>query len=47
MRVGAYRTVHIKSAENQHIRALLTARSTLVSKIRDLGNSIHGLLLAY
>jgi len=47
MRVGAYRAVHIKSVENLHIRALLTARSTLVSKIRDLGNSIHGVLLGY
>ncbi|MDR3510251.1 MAG: IS110 family transposase [Caulobacteraceae bacterium] len=47
MRLGAYRTVHIKTASSQQIRALLTARETLAAKARDVTNSIQGLLLIF
>lgn len=47
MRLGAYQAVHIKSAESLATRALLTVRAILTDKMKDLGNSVHALLLSF
>lgn len=47
MRLGAYRKVHVKSRASQEARAMITVRTLLVEKTRDLSNAIHGLLLSF
>lgn len=47
MRLGAYKTVHIKSRASQEIRALLTARQVLSDRVVGLQNSIRGLLASF
>jgi transposase len=44
IRVGWYREVRVKSDDSQAIRALLVARSRLVSIRRDLENQVRSLL---
>ncbi|MGY3507727.1 transposase [Bradyrhizobium sp. USDA 3051] len=44
VRVGWYREVKVKSEESQKIRAILVARSRLVSMRRDIENQIRGLI---
>jgi transposase len=44
MRVGWFRPVHCKSMEAQETRAMLTARKLVQSKLRDVENSLRGLL---
>jgi len=44
MRIGVYRTVHIKTAESRKLRRLLTARRMLLIKAIDIENGIGGLL---
>jgi transposase len=44
VRVGWYREVKIKSEESQKIRAILVARSRLVSMRRDIENQIRSLI---
>ena len=44
IRMGWYREVRVKSGDSQAIRALLVARSRLVSIRRDLENQVRGLL---
>ncbi|MCK1498290.1 transposase, partial [Bradyrhizobium sp. 188] len=44
VRVGWYREVKVKSEESQKIRAILVARSRLVSMRRDIENQIRSLI---
>jgi Transposase and inactivated derivatives len=44
MRVGLYLPVHVKTLASQKIRALLSGRRFLQSKLLDVENSIRGLL---
>jgi transposase len=41
VRVGWYREVKVKSEESQNIRAILVARSRLVSMRRDIENRVR------
>jgi transposase len=47
MRAGLYREVHIKSAEGQRLKALLTARRMIQIKVLDLENGIGGVLRSF
>jgi transposase len=47
VRVGWYREVKVKSEESQKIRAILVARSRLVSMRRDIENQVRGLIKEY
>uniref|UniRef100_UPI003851652F IS110 family transposase n=1 Tax=Bradyrhizobium diazoefficiens TaxID=1355477 RepID=UPI003851652F len=44
VRVGWYREVKIKSEESQKVRAILVARSRLVSMRRDIENQVRSLI---
>jgi transposase len=44
VRVGWYREVKVKSEESQNIRAILVARSRLVSMRRDIENQVRSLI---
>lgn len=43
LRAGWFRPVHVKTADAREQRALLSARSTLVARLRDIENSLRGL----
>jgi transposase len=47
MRLGWFRPVHCKSIEAQETRAVLTARKLLQSKLRDVENSLRGVLRGF
>lgn len=47
VRVGWYREVKIKSEESQKVRAILVARSRLVSMRRDIENQVRSLIKEY
>jgi len=47
MRAGIYKAVHIKSAQSQHAKLLITTRKMLLSKSRDTENLIRQALLQY
>ena len=47
MRVGVFKTVHIKSNASQRAKALLTTRAVLIEKRRDIDNAIRGALLIF
>jgi transposase len=47
MRLGWFRPVHCKSIEAQETRAVLTARKLLQSKLRDIENSLRGVLRGF
>ena len=47
LRVGWYKSVHMKARESHDIRALLSARKTLLRKCIDLENEIRGLFKAF
>ena len=47
MRLGWFRPVHCKSISAQETRALLTARKLLQSKLRDVENSLRGILRGF
>ena len=47
MRVGAFRQVHVKSDWSREVRAMLVARTALVTKAGDLANLIGGTLLTF
>jgi transposase len=47
MRLGWFRPVHCKSVSAQEIRALLTARRLVQSKLLDLENSLRGILRGF
>jgi transposase len=44
---GWYRPVHAKTLLSQELRALLAARRLLVEKLRDLENSLRGILRGF
>jgi transposase len=47
MRLGWFRPVHCKSASAQEIRAMLTARKLIQSKLQDVENSLRGILRGF
>ena len=47
MRLGWFRPVHCKSLEAQEVRAMLTARKLVQSKLRDVENSLRGILRGF
>ena len=47
MRLGWFRPVHCKSAEAQEIRALLTARKLVQSRLYDVEMSLRGILRGF
>jgi transposase len=47
IRLGWFRPVHCKSIEAQEIRALLTARKLVQSKLQDVENSLRGILRGF
>jgi transposase len=47
MRLGWYRPVHCKSIAAQELRALLTGRKVLQSKLHDIENSVRGILRGF
>jgi transposase len=47
MRVGWFRPVHCKSMSAQEIRATLTARKLIQKKLRDIENSLRGILRGF
>jgi transposase len=47
MRLGWFRPVHCKSTSAQEIRAMLTARKLLQSKLQDVENSLRGILRGF
>jgi transposase len=47
MRLGWFRPVHCKSMEAQETRSLLTARKLVQSKLRDVENSLRGILRGF
>ena len=47
MRLGWFRPVHCKSIAAQEVRAVLTARKLVQSKLRDVENSLRGILRGF
>jgi transposase len=47
MRLGWFRPVHCKSMSAQEIRAMLTARKLIQSKLQDVENSLRGILRGF
>jgi transposase len=47
MRLGWFRPVHCKSIAAQEVRAMLTARKLLQSKLRDVENHLRGILRGF
>lgn len=47
MRLGWFRPVHCKSVAAQEVRAVLTARKLLQSKLLDIQNSLRGILRGF
>jgi transposase len=47
MRLGWFRPVHCKSMSAQETRALLTARKLVQSKLKDVQNSLRGILRGF
>ena len=47
MRLGWFRPVHCKSLGAQELRAMLTARKLMQSKLRDIENSLRGILRGF
>lgn len=47
LRLGWFRPVHVKTTDAREQRVLLAARSTLVRRLRDIENSVRGLLRSF
>ena len=47
MRLGWFRPVHCKSIAAQELRAMLTARKLVQSKLRDVENNLRGILRGF
>jgi transposase len=47
MRLGWFRPVHCKSVAAQEVRAMLTARKLVQSKLHDVENSLRGILRGF
>ncbi|MEQ8731918.1 IS110 family transposase [Roseitalea porphyridii] len=47
LRMGWFRPVHLKSMDAREQRALLSARTTLARRLKDIENSVRGLLRGF
>jgi transposase len=47
LRTGWFRPVHVKTVDAREQRAMLSARSTLVARLKDVENSVRGLLRGF
>jgi transposase len=47
LRTGWFRPVHVKSLSAREQRAMLAARSVLVARLKDIENSVRGLLRGF
>ena len=47
LRMGWFRPVHVKTMDAREQRAMLTTRSTLSRRLRDIENSVRGLLRGF
>lgn len=47
LRTGWFRPVHVKTMDAREQRALLSARASLVARLRDMENSMRGLLRGF
>jgi transposase len=47
LRMGWYRPVHCKTLPSQEVRAILTARKTLLGKLLDIELSMRGILRGF
>lgn len=47
LRMGWFRPVHVKTMNAREQRAMLTTRSTLSRRLRDIENSVRGLLRGF
>ena len=47
LRMGWFRPVHVKSIDAREQRVPLSARTSLVRRLRDIGNSVRGLLRGF
>ena len=47
LRTGWFRPVHVKTMDAREQRAILSARATLVARLKDIENSVRGLLRGF
>src|SRR3954454_12565731 len=47
LRTGWFRPVHVKTVDAREQRAMLSARTTLVARLKDIENSVRGLLRGF
>ncbi|MEL6065275.1 IS110 family transposase [Methylobacterium sp. DCY52] len=47
LRAGWFRPVHVKTTDARELRTMLAVRATLVARLRDIENSVRGLLRGY
>jgi transposase len=47
LRTGWFRPVHVKTVNAREQRAMLSARATLVARLKDIENSVRGLLRGF
>lgn len=47
LRTGWFRPVHVKTVDTREQRAMLSARATLVARLKDIENSVRGLLRGF
>ena len=47
LRTGWFRPVHVKTMDAREQRAMLSARATLVARLKDIENSVRGLLRGF
>lgn len=47
LRTGWFQPVHVKTADARELRTMLSARATLVARLKDLENSVRGLLRGF
>jgi transposase len=47
LRTGWFRPVHVKTVDAREQRAMLAARATLVARLKDIENSVRGLLRGF
>src|SRR4051812_11543250 len=47
LRPGWFRPVHVKTLDAREQRTMLSARATLVARLKDIENSVRGLLRSF
>jgi transposase len=47
MRLGWFKPMHLRTLPAQEVRALLTARKLLVERLRDIDDSLRGILRGF